>query len=431
MHVAYLCSRYPDVSHTFIQREIVALRELGLEVSTFSVRRARQHQVLSRLDREEFERTYALLPPRPRDHLRAHLGVLRRRPTAWLRTLWRSLRLTPGGGRGTLWRVFYFAEAVMLLDRCERAGVRHVHAHFANVGSDVAQLTAHLGRLLGEPWSWSFTMHGSTEFYEVSAHRLPEKVRDALFVTCVSDFTRSQLMMWVDDTHWHKLRLVRCAVDTGLFRPPEAPRADSPMRVLCVSRLVLGKGLTLLLEALAEVAGEGLEVELVLVGEGPEREAIERRSHELGLDGRVRLTGAIGQDEIRAHYAEASVFCLPSFAEGVPVVLMEAMATGLPVIVTRIAGIPELVDDGESGILVRPARADDLAGALRRLADSAGLRRSMGEAGRRTVIARYDLEPTARELAGVFREELQSASTSGHSPFPPPARRASAASRPR
>jgi colanic acid/amylovoran biosynthesis glycosyltransferase len=401
MHVAYLCSRYPDVSHTFIQREIVALRKLGLDISTFSVRRARPHQVLSRLDREELERTYALLPPRPLDHLRAHHAALGRSPGAWLRTLWRSLRLTPGGARGLLWRVFYFAEAVVLHDRCRRLGVHHVHAHFANVGADVAQLAAELG---GEGWSWSFTMHGSSEFYEVRAHRLPEKVRDALFVACVSDYTRSQLMMWVGAEHWPKLRRVRCAVDTDLFRPPPKREAGNrPLRVLCVSRLVLGKGLTLLLEALAS---EELDAELVLVGDGPERGAIEECARRLGLDGRVELTGAVGQDEIRSHYAEADVFCLPSFAEGVPVVLMDAMASGLPVVVTRITGIPELVDDGESGILVRPARADDLADALVRLAGSPELRRSMGEAGRRRVAADYDLERTSREMRGLFEEML-------------------------
>jgi colanic acid/amylovoran biosynthesis glycosyltransferase len=399
--IAYVCSRYPDVSHTFIQREIVALRERGVEVATYSVRRAEPHQVLSRLDREEFERTYAILPPRRRDHVRAHLRALRKGPGAWLRTLWGSLRRTPGGPRATLWRLFYFAEAVVLWDRCERQGIRHLHAHFANVGSDVAQLAARLGRGLGEPWSWSFTMHGSTEFYDVRRWRLADKVRDARFVACISDYTRSQLMMLVDASHWEKLRLVRCGVDTAHFRPSARRDEAGPVRILYVGRLVRNKGAGVLLEALA-----GLDAELVLVGDGPDRGEMEALARGLGVAGRVRFTGAVGQDEILARFQEADVFCLPSFAEGLPVVLMEAMASGLPVVASSITAAPELVEDGVSGLLVSPARPDLLRDALARLVADPGLRRSLGEAGRRKVEADFELSSGARALHAVLRDTL-------------------------
>lgn len=391
MHVAYLASRYPDVSHTFIQREIVALRRLGVEISTLTVRRARPDQTLSALDREEAAGTYSILPPRLGDHLGAHRRALGR---GYLACLVRSLRRAPGGARALLWRLFYFAEAVVLWDQCTRRGIEHVHAHFANVGSDVAELAAELS---GGSLGWSFTMHGSTEFYDVPGHRLADKVRSASFVVCVSDFTRSQLMMWVGDEQWDKLRVIRCAVDTAAFAPPPSRRHGGPLRILCVSRLVLGKGLTLLFEAMA---GLDVDTELVLVGDGPERSRLERRAGELGV--RVRFAGAVGQDEIRRHYAEADVFCLPSFAEGVPVVLMEAMAMGLPVVATRISGIPELVDDGATGLLVPPARADELASALAELASDPGRREAMGAAARDAVVERYDLEANAPELAGLF-----------------------------
>jgi colanic acid/amylovoran biosynthesis glycosyltransferase len=395
MHVAYLASRYPDVSHTFIQREILALRRLGVEISTFSVRRARPNQVLSQPDRDEAERTYAILPPRLGDHLRAHRRAFGRRPRAYVSCLLRSLRRAPPGARALLWRLFYFAEAVVLWDQCERRGIAHVHAHFANVGSDVAQLASELS---GGSLGWSFTMHGSTEFYDVREHRLADKVRSAGFVVCVSDFTRSQLMMWVGDEHWDKLRVVRCGVDTSAFTPASRDGRAGPLRILCVSRLVLGKGLTLLFEA-----ARGVDAEIVLVGDGPERQRLERRAAELGVD--VTFTGAVGQDEIRRHYAEADVFCLPSFAEGVPVVLMEAMASGLPVVATRITGIPELVEEGVSGLLVRPARADELAVALGELADDPDRRATMGAAARQAVRERYDLERNIHELAGLFGED--------------------------
>jgi glycosyltransferase involved in cell wall biosynthesis len=399
--VAYIASRYPDVSHTFIQREVAALRDLGVPVSTFAVRRSRPDQVLSVLDREELDRTYALLPPRRRDHLGAHLRVLRRRPGAWLRTLWGSLRRTPGDPRGTLWRVFYFAEAVVLWDRCERAGIRHVHAHFANVGSDVAQLASLLGRNLGDRWTWSFTMHGSTEFYDVRGARLPDKVGDALFVACVSDFTRSQLMLHADTAHWPKLRLVRCGVDPDSFRPAARGADRGRVRILCVSRLVRGKGADMLLEALRH-----LDAELVFVGDGPDRDRLEALARELHVADRTSFAGAVGQDEIRSHFGDADIFCLPSFAEGVPVVLMEAMASGLPVVTTAVAGVPELVEDGVSGLFVRPARSDDLRDALGRLAGDADLRRRMGEAGRHAVQTRFASGPSAESLRAIFAEVL-------------------------
>jgi colanic acid/amylovoran biosynthesis glycosyltransferase len=416
MHVAYLASRYPDVSHTFIQREILALRRLGIEISTFSVRRARPDQVLSRLDREEAGRTYAILPPRLGDHLRAHGRALAGHPRAYLSCLLRSLRRAPAGARALLWRCFYFAEAVVLWDQCRRRGIDHVHAHFANVGSDIAQLASELS---GGSLGWSFTMHGSTEFYDVREHRLADKVRSARFVVCVSDFTRSQLMMWVGDEHWDKLRVVRCAVDTSAFTPASRDGRGGPLRILCVSRLVLGKGLTLLFEA-----AQGIGAEIVLVGEGPERGRLERRAAELGVE--VTFAGAVGQDEIRGHYADADVFCLPSFAEGVPVVLMEAMASGLPVVATRITGIPELVEDGVSGLLVRPARADELASALGALGSDPKRRAAMGAAAREAVLARYDLRRNAPRLAVLFEE-----GASGRSPRSRRAPRAFAAGSPR
>jgi glycosyltransferase involved in cell wall biosynthesis len=424
MHVAYIASRYPDVSHTFIQREIVALRGLGLEISTFSVRRARLEQVLSGLDREEASRTYAILPPRPRDHLRAHRLALSRHPLAYAACLLRSLRRAALGARALLWRCFYFAEAVVLWDQCARRGINHVHAHFANVGSDVAELAAGLSRATGGSLGWSFTMHGSTEFYDVPGHRLADKVRGADFVVCVSDFTRSQLMMWVEDEHWDKLRVVHCAVDTAAFSPRSGRRHGGPLRILCVSRLVLGKGITLLFEAMATLAAAGVESELTLVGDGPERARLEGRAAELGV--RVRFTGAVGQDEIRQHYAQADVFCLPSFAEGVPVVLMEAMASGLPVVATRITGVPELVDDGTSGLLVRPARADELVSALRDLARDPNRREAMGAAARDAVVEHYDLQRNAPRLAALFGERATE-----HSPLAQREPRAFAAGSPR
>jgi glycosyltransferase involved in cell wall biosynthesis len=398
VRIAYVCSRYPAVSHTFIQREVAALRGFGLDVDTVAIRRAAAGETLSRADKAEAEATYAILPVRPWHLARAHANALRY-PGAYRATLNTAFRLAPRGLRGRLWQLFYFAEAVVLWDRARRRGVEHLHAHFANVGSDVALLAATLGREAGRgPRTWSMTMHGSTEFYDVSAFRLPEKVRDARFVACVSDFTRSQLMLHTEEEHWPKLALVRCGVDPQAFGAVARDGASGALRVLVVGRLVSGKGYSLLLEALADVVARGQDVTLEIVGEGPAGEALRARAGALGVAERVQWLGAVGQDEIRRHYEEADAFCLPSFAEGVPVVLMEAMAMQLPVVATRIAGIPELIDDGVSGLLVAPARAGELADALDQLAASPELRGRLGRAGREAVMAGYDAERWAREL---------------------------------
>ena len=405
MRLAVICSRYPAVSHTFIQREVSALRALGARVDTFAVRRAAAGDALSPADRRELTSTYAILPA-GFELARAHLCALLRHPLAWLGTLCRALRLTPGTPRGTLWQLFYFAEAVVLWRQLMRREIRHVHAHFANVASDVALLAVDIGnRIEGGGWTWSLAFHGPAQLYGVREHRVAAKVEDAAFVTCVSDHLRSQLMLITEPEHWSKLQLVRTGVDCELFAPNG--RSAQPGRVLTVARLIRGKGLDVLLDALHLLERRGLAAELVIAGEGPDRSRLERRVRELGLEDRVRLAGAVGQDRIRDLYAEAQVFCLPSFSEGVPVVLMEAMAMGVPVVATRITGVPELVDEGRSGLLVPPGRPDALADSLARVlsADREQLR-TMGAAGRRRVCDEFGYERSAERLLTLFASSL-------------------------
>jgi glycosyltransferase involved in cell wall biosynthesis len=395
--VAVVCSRYPAVSHAFVVREVRALRERGLEVHTFTVRRPGDEELLSVADREESESTIALLPPNPLRLAAAHLRALATHPLRYLGTLVRSLRLSSGGARAVLWRVFYFAESVLLWDECRRRDVRRLHAHFANVGSDVAMLAASLG---GPEWSWSFTMHGCSELFDESPHRLPQKIHDAAAVVCNSDFTRAQLMKLVDRSQWRKLEVVRCGVSPRALEPPRQRIAGGPLRILSVGRLVPGKGHAVLLDALTLLRDEGIHTLTTLVGDGPERAQLERLAEDLRLD--VRFAGAVGQDELGAFYEDAQLFCLPTFAEGLGVVLLEAMACGLPVVSSLVMGVPEVVDDGETGLLVRPGRPDLLAEAIERLAAAPELRERMGRAGRRRVVEEFDVEQEAQAVAAVL-----------------------------
>jgi glycosyltransferase involved in cell wall biosynthesis len=226
-------------------------------------------------------------------------------------------------------------------------------------------------------------------------------------VVTVSDFGRAQLMRFVEESDWHKIRVVRCGVDGRHFAPSaRGGSGNGSLRVLTVGRLEPEKGQEVLLLAVAELVGRGLSMTLKVVGEGSKRLALERRAVELGIADSVELEGAVGQDRIRDFYGSADVFCLPSLGEGVPVVLMEAMATGLPVVASNLMGIPELVEDQVSGLLVPPGRPDALASAIEALAADQGLRRRIGQAARSKVLAEFDLDASARELLAGLSQAM-------------------------
>ncbi len=420
--IAVVCSRYPAVSHAFIVRELRALRERGMEVQTFTVRRPRAGELLSAEDRGEHARTAALLPPNPCRLIAAHVRAALTRPLRYAGALSLSLRLSTGGVRSGLWRLFYFAEGVLLWHECRRRGLRHLHAHFANVGSDASMLAAHVG---GPEWSWSFMMHGCTELFDERPHRLPEKIRRAALVVCNSHFTRAQLMKLVGRDQWHKLHVVPCGIDTrALERLPQRP-AGGPLRILTVGRLVPGKGHALLLEALASLRHQGIQTLATFVGDGPEREPLERLAADLRLE--VRFAGAVGQDELSAYYENAQLFCLPTLAEGLGVVLLEAMAHGLAVVTTRVMGVPEVVDHGESGLLVLPGRADALADAIARLGAASDLRERMGLAGRRRVVEEFSLERQGAEVARLLTQAMSGTTSEAAADEPAEAEAAAAA----
>jgi colanic acid/amylovoran biosynthesis glycosyltransferase len=406
--IAYLCSEYPAISHTFVLREVEALRRLGAAITTFSIRRTHPDLLLSHADRAAAETTVAILPPSWPRFLRAHLGLALRAPGAYFSTLALALRLAPPGLRGRLWQVFYFAEATMLWSECRRRGIHHIHVHLANAAADLALLAAQIGTAVEpeHPWSWSFTMHGPTEFADLGHYRLAEKLRDARFVVCISDFARSQLMALSEPDSWDRLEVVHVGIPVDQFTRSSAAPAQRHPAILYIGRLVPEKGQAVLLEATALLADRGHLVEVTLAGDGTLRADLERRAEQLGIAPQVSFLGAVGQDRLRELYEAASIFCLPSFAEGVPVVLMEAMAMGLPVVSTRIAGIPELIEDGVGGLLVAPGRPDELADRLESLLTDPALCRELGMKGREAVLREFDAERSATQLYELFSERL-------------------------
>lgn len=412
--VAYLVSHYPSVSHAFIEREVTAVRDQGVTVHTFSVRPSRPEDQLSENARAEARTTRNLLGRPAVDYLRAQARLAVRHPLAWASVGLRAVTSGPRSLRGKVWQVFYLAEAAVMVEDLRALGVTHVHVHFANNGADVARLVVAIGRAVDGPgagWHWSLSMHGPTEFFDPEGHDLAAKVRSADAIACISLFCRDALLSLQPDPTGDlaaKMHLVRMSVDAQHYPSAgelRAQRVAGDLRILFVGRLVPEKGPDVLVEAVRLLATGGTAVEVRIVGEGPLRGELQRLVSRAGLDDRVHLLGAVGQDELPDLYEWADVFCLPSFAEGVPAVLMEAMSSELPVVTTRIAGIPELVGDGVEGLLVEPGRPEELAEALRGLAGGAGWRSELGAAGRRRVLEEFAAGLNSRRLIDVWRGE--------------------------
>jgi len=394
--IAYLTGEYPKISHTFIQREIAALRALGVEVMPCTVRRPPHDRVVGADQEEEAARTFGILETArraPHRLIGAHLGWLVRAPGRWAAALGLAWRTRAPGAKAALYQLFYFLEAGLLADHLRRHGVVHLHNHFANSSCSVAMLTSVIS---GIPYS--FTMHGPAIFFEPMLWRIDEKIARARFVACISHFCRSQGMFFSDPAHWPKLHIVHCGVDPAAYGRRE--RGAFGKRVLFVGRLDPVKGAPLLIEAFAKAAADHPDAVLTVVGDGPSRAAAEAQAAELGIAGRVRFLGFRSQAEVAEILEEADMLVLPSFAEGVPVVLMEAMASRIPVVASLVAGVPELVSEGESGFLVPPGDVETLADRIETLLADPERARAMGLAGRAKVEAEFDL---AKEAAWILQ----------------------------
>lgn len=394
MKIAYIVSRYPAVSHTFILREVLGLRVAGFDVTTISVRRADPAHLLTAHDQQEYAGTHILVGASVLSYLGACLHALTR-PLRLARMCARAWSLRRPGLKGALWACFYALEAILAWHICHQRGINHYHAHFANVACDVALLAA---LLAGPDASFTFTMHGPTEFADVAHFRLAEKAAAAASIICISDFARSQLMALLPPSHWSKLRIVHCGIDLDAFRFKQRTPA-TVSEILCVGRLVPVKAQALLLEALATL---NVPFHLTLVGDGPDRARLESLTDQLGLRPHITFAGNIGQNAIHTYYQRAHLFVLPSFAEGLPVVLIEAMASGVPVISTRIAGIPELIEHNVEGLLVRPGRVDCLRNAIQQLLSDKTRAHAFAHAARAKVESAFDGRQCAQNLAAIF-----------------------------
>jgi colanic acid/amylovoran biosynthesis glycosyltransferase len=394
--IGYLVSRYPAPSHTFIRREVEALRRRGLEVDTFSIRPPDARDRLGPADTAERARTYYVLPARAGVMLLAQLWALAR-PLAWTRTLRQAVRHRVPGLKAWLWSLFYFVEAITLARELERRRIQHLHNHFANAGAIVGMLACHFSGI-----EWSLTLHGISEFDYPAGPLLPDKLSKARFAACVSSFGMAQAMRITPPHIWPKLLIVRCGLDLAAM-PAPARRDGGPLRVVCVGRLSSEKGHVGLIQAFREVVARGPAAELRLIGDGPERARIEAAIAEAGLGDRCTLLGQLPERETLAEVAQSDVLVSASFMEGLPVVLMEALALNVAVVAPRVAGVPELVEDGVTGLLYTPADWKELVACLSRALGDRGLRERTARAGQERVRREFDAdracEPIYRLLA--------------------------------
>jgi len=397
--IAFLVSQYPTINHTFILREIRRLRSQGFDIPVVSIRPPdRPLERMQPEEREEASRTASILGASWGKILAAHLATLFRRPAGYLRGVAAALRMGRFHPAETLRHLLYLGEAVVAGHWMMAKGVTHFHTHFS---STVGLLAVRVF-----PLTMSMTIHGSGEFNDPIGFALAAKVAASRFVCAISSFGRSQLMKSCDPADWSKIEVSLLGVDAAAFRP--RPFCESPdvFEILWVGSLTPARGQRLLVNAAGELLRQGRRLRLHLVGDGEDRAALEAHAAALGLHDAVVFHGWLNQDQVRSLYERADLFALASFAEGIPVVLMEAMAMEIPCVATYIAGIPELIRDGESGLLVHASDAAALAAAIARLMDQPELRRQLGKAGREKVLADFDLARNMAKLAGIFRRRL-------------------------
>lgn len=397
MRVAYLINQYPMVSHVGMRREILALERRGVEVMRIALR-GWNAILVDQEDQLERKRTRYVL----REGAPALLGAVTRmlftRPMRFLRALALAWRMGLRAERPLPVHLVYLAEACRTVFWLRAASIQHLHAHFGTNSAEVAML-AHA---LGGP-RWSFTIHGPKEYDDVQLMGLAEKVRHCAFVVAITSYGRSQLYRLVEHHHWPKVKVVHCGLEPA-YSTIEANSPPTARRLVCVGRLCEQKGQLLLMDAAQCLAAQGADFELVLVGDGDMRPEIEARIEHHNLRGKVRITGRISSKEVRDEVLAARALVLPSFAEGLPGVIMEAMALRRPVISTFIAGIPELVLPGKHGWLVPAGNVEALVCAMRACLDAPHDElASMGEAAHSRVLERHNVDTQAAQLQDLFQ----------------------------
>jgi glycosyltransferase involved in cell wall biosynthesis len=395
LKISYFINQYPKVSHSFIRREILALERQGFKIQRISLR-GWDEPLPDADDRMERDQTQYVLKHGLVPLVVPTIRAFMRSPIRFLRAFRLALKMGMETDRPLPYHLIYLAEACQVLSWMNAFGAERLHAHFGSNSAEVGMLAHALG---GPPYS--FTVHGPGDFEMPMGFE--EKIKRANFVVAISAFGRGQLYARSRYADWPKIKVVRCGLESAFYGVAPTPIPIAP-RLVCVGRLCEEKGQLLLIDAATRLADQGFDFELILAGDGLMRPALEAAIAERGISKQVRITGWISSDEVRNEILAARALVLASFAEGLPVVLMEAMALRRPVLTTYIAGIPELVQPGRHGWLFPSGSVDDLEFALKDcLSRSMEDLQAMGEAGRERVLELHSIDAEVTKLAEFFR----------------------------
>lgn len=397
MTIAYLINQYPKISHSFIRREIIALEHLGIAIARFTVRPTLD--LVDEADQKEQAKTQAILDVGLVGLLFNLIQTAMTRPWRWLKALKFAITFGLKSERGVLIHLIYLAEACVLLGWLQEKNISHIHAHFGTNSTTVALLTHILGDL-----TYSFTVHGPEEFDKVQAIALPEKIKQASFVIAISEFGRSQLYRWCSHEHWSKIHVIHCGVDQSFLNTPFHPIPDEP-RFVCVGRLCEQKGQLLLVQAVHRLVQKNFNLTIVLVGDGELRTEIESLIKQYQLEKQIEITGWASGETVQKQILAAKAMILPSFAEGLPVVIMESLALSRPVLSTYVAGIPELVEPNVCGWLVPAGSVDALVTAIQKILETSSEQlEQMGQVGASLVQEHYNTTIEGEKLAKLFNQ---------------------------
>ncbi len=401
LRVGYIMTHYPRVAQSFISGEIDAVEGAGVTICPFAMNVPATADKAAPAAAERIDQTIYLKKQLPR----AAMILLRqaiRHPVGTTRVAGMALVSAGGSPRRMLRRLAHLAQAALVVDTAKRKNLSYLHAHFGLAPATIAWLASALSAVGGRTLPFGFTIHGFHDFVDPAESRLDLKASEAAQVFCVSDFTRSQLCCVTDPALWSRFVVIRCGIDLSVFKQRQSAPSQGLPTILAVGRLSPEKGHGVLLEALSNLKRDGTPMRLILVGDGPLRSSLETAAEDAGIADLVEFTGELPAPEVHARLARADLFCLPSFSEGLPISIMEAMAVGVPVVTTWIAGIPELAESETTALTVPPARADALAVALHRLAVDPALRLRLADAARHRVELQHDQTRWGKLIAERF-----------------------------
>ena len=405
--LAYLTTEYPKVSHTFIRREIQELERRGYDITRISIRRC-SDALKDAADVEEDRKTLYCLDRSILYLMWATIVQLCAQPARWRRAFAATLTMWRRSDRGIVAHIAYLMEACMLARWLRHNDLHHVHVHFGTNSAAVARLIRLLCGI-----SYSVTVHGPNEFDAPLGLSLAEKLMDAEFIVAISDFCAAQVRRWLPHDHWNKLHIVRCTIGPQFFGRITTI-SESSRTLVCVGRLSAQKGQYLLIDAMKVLCSRGIEAHLLLAGDGEMRAELQEHIARCGLQQHITITGWVNEQEVREHLMNARALVQPSFAEGLPVVIMEALAMGRPVITTMVAGIPELVRHHENGWLITAGNVAELADAMEEALRAPAERlNDMGLAGRERVRQMHYTPVEVEKLDQLFRENTSSACAEG------------------